>query len=90
MNKIILTASLILVSTFSFGNENSSQKKDADLQLFPKVLEKVRQSYVDVPSDNQLQENSIKGLLDNLDPHSTYLDKEYTQFKDKIRAMPVA
>ena len=44
----------------------------------------MRQSYVDVPSDNQLQENSIKGLLDNLDPHSTYLDKEeYTQFKDK-------
>ena len=84
MYKIILTASLILVSTFSFGNENSSQKKDADLQLFSKVLEKVRQSYVDVPSDNQLQENSIKGLLDNLDPHSTYLDKEeYTQFKDK-------
>lgn len=84
MYKIILTASLILVSTFSFGNENSSQKKDADLQLFSKVLEKVRQSYVDVPSDNQLQENSIKGLLDNLDPHSTYLDKEeYTQFKGK-------
>ena len=42
MYKITLTAILLLVSTFSFGNENSSQKKDADLKLFSKVLETVR------------------------------------------------
>lgn len=82
MYKIILTTSLILANTFSLANENTSQQKDAELQLFSKVLEKVRTSYVDVPSDNQLQEDSIEGLLDNLDPHSTYLDQnEYKQLQ---------
>ena len=84
MYKIILTASLILVSTLSFGTESNSQQKDAESQLFSQVLEKVRASYVDVPSDNQLQEASIEGLLDNLDPHSTYLDQdEYKQLQGK-------
>jgi carboxyl-terminal processing protease len=84
MYKIILTASLILVSTLSFGTESNSQQKDAESQLFSQVLEKVRTSYVDVPSDNQLQEASIEGLLDNLDPHSTYLDQdEYKQLQGK-------
>jgi carboxyl-terminal processing protease len=84
MYKIILTASLILASALSFGAESNSQQKDAESQLFSQVLEKVRTSYVDVPSDNQLQEVSIEGLLDNLDPHSTYLDKdEYKQLQGK-------
>ena len=84
MYKIILTASLILVSTLSFGTESNSQQKDAESQLFSQVLEKVRASYVDVPSDNQLQEASIEGLLDNFDPHSTYLDQdEYKQLQGK-------
>jgi carboxyl-terminal processing protease len=44
----------------------------------------VKASYVDVPSDSQLQEASIESLLGNLDPHSTYLDKdEYQQFQGK-------
>ena len=82
MYKIILTTSLILANTFSLANENTIQQKDAELQLFSKVLEKVRTSYVDVPSDNQLQEESIEGLLDNLDPHSTYLNQnEYKQLQ---------
>ena len=36
----------------------------------------MRASYVDVPSDIQLQEHTIEDLFNNLDPHSTYLDKE--------------
>jgi len=84
MYKIILAASLILASTLSFGSEADSQKATKELQLFSQVLEKVRGSYVDVPSDNQLQENSIEDLLDNLDPYSSYLDKdEYKQLQGK-------
>lgn len=87
-NKIILGANLMLVAALSFGSvigsESNSQQKERESQLFSEVLEKVRASYVDVPSDNQLQENSIQGLLDNLDPHSTYLDKnEYKQLQSK-------
>jgi carboxyl-terminal processing protease len=56
--------------------ESHEPQKERESQIFSQVLDKVRASYFDVPSDNQLQENSIKDLLDNLDPHSTYLDKD--------------
>ena len=76
MYKITHFIILLLVSTLSFASENSNRQKDAELKLFSKVLETVRASYVDVPSDIQLQEHSIEDLFNNLDPHSTYLDKE--------------
>ena len=89
-NKIILGANWMLVAALSFSSvsvissESNSPQKERESQLFSQVLEKVRTSYVDVPSDYQLQENSIKGLLGNLDPHSTYLDKdEYKQLHNK-------
>lgn len=84
MYRIIFTASLILTSGLCFSEESNSQQKDRELQIFSQVLDKVRAGYVDVPSDNQLQEKSIEDLLGNLDPHSTYLDKdEYKQLQGK-------
>ena len=84
MYRIIFIASLILTSGLCFSEESNSQQKDRELQIFSQVLDKVRAGYVDVPSDNQLQEKSIEGLLSNLDPHSTYLDKdEYQQLQGK-------
>lgn len=76
MHKIIVTVSLILASSLCFSVESHEPQKERESQIFSQVLDKVRASYFDVPSDNQLQENSIKDLLDNLDPHSTYLDKD--------------
>lgn len=84
MYKILLSAVFILVSIQSIGSETERQKAAKESQLFSQVLEKVKASYVDVPSDSQLQEASIESLLGNLDPHSTYLDKdEYQQFQGK-------
>jgi carboxyl-terminal processing protease len=84
MNKILLTTSLMLLVAPSFAANSDDQQRDREQQLLSEVLNKVRQSYVDVPSDTQLQENSIQGLLDNLDPHSTYLDKdEYSQLQSQ-------
>lgn len=84
MNKILLTTSLLLLVAPSFAANSDDQQRDPEQQLLSEVLNKVRQSYVDVPSDIQLQENSIQGLLDNLDPHSTYLDKdEYSQLQSQ-------
>ncbi|MAV08326.1 MAG: peptidase S41 [Gammaproteobacteria bacterium] len=84
MYRIIFIAGLILTSGLCFSEESNSQQKDRELQIFSQVLDKVRAGYVDVPSDNQLQEKSIEDLLSNLDPHSTYLDKdEYQQLQGK-------
>ncbi len=68
---------------------NDAHETINDAQLFSVVLDKVRQEYVEVPSDNQMAESSIEELLDNLDPHSTYLDKaDYEALQGKTSGDP--
>ena len=43
------------------------------LTLFGDVLERVRAEYVDAPSDEELIEAALTGMLASLDPHSAYL-----------------
>jgi carboxyl-terminal processing protease len=44
------------------------------LELFGRVFETVRDRYVDRPSDSKLIEAAIGGMLNGLDPHSSYMD----------------
>jgi carboxyl-terminal processing protease len=55
----------------------------SDLAFYRAVLDKVHQSYVDPISDGKLVDNSLKGMLTGLDPHSDYLsEKEYQDMLD--------
>ncbi|MGI1679280.1 MAG: S41 family peptidase [Cellvibrionaceae bacterium] len=45
-----------------------------DLRMFAKVYNHIRQGYVEDISDEKLLEYAIKGMLSELDPHSSYLD----------------
>lgn len=47
-----------------------------ELRTFTRVYDHVRNGYVEEVSDAQLLEYAIKGMIAELDPHSTYLDKE--------------
>ncbi len=51
-----------------------------DLRAFTEVLQRIKSSYVEPIDDKSLLENAIRGMLDNLDPHSAYLKKE--DYKD--------
>jgi len=44
------------------------------LNLFFDVFERVRAHYVEKPDDTKLVEAAINGMLNGLDPHSSYLD----------------
>jgi len=44
-----------------------------DLRTFVEVFERVKNTYVEPVSDQKLLENAIRGMLENLDPHSAYL-----------------
>jgi carboxyl-terminal processing protease len=44
------------------------------LNLFGDIFERVRSYYVEEPEDSKLIEAAIKGMLNGLDPHSSYLD----------------
>lgn len=47
-----------------------------DLRTFARVLEQIRASYVEEVDDKTLLENAIRGMLGELDPHSSYLDEK--------------
>lgn len=71
-----------------FEPEASHQQKEAaqantqsvlpleDLRVFTKAYDHIRKSYIEEITDKQLLEYAIRGMLDELDPHSTYLDAE--------------
>ncbi|MES0372093.1 MAG: S41 family peptidase [Mariprofundaceae bacterium] len=46
------------------------------LDKFSQVMDAVRRSYVEEVTDEELIDGALSGMLKNLDPHSTYLDKE--------------
>jgi carboxyl-terminal processing protease len=50
------------------------------LNLFGDVFERVRADYVEKPDDAKLIETAINGMLNGLDPHSSYMDAK--SFRD--------
>jgi carboxyl-terminal processing protease len=50
-----------------------------EIRRYMQVLSLVEQSYVDSIKDGDLFDASLRGLLQELDPHSAYLDKEEMQ-----------
>jgi carboxyl-terminal processing protease len=51
-----------------------------NLNLFGDVFERVRSDYVERPDDSKLVESAINGMLQGLDPHSSYMDPK--SFRD--------
>ena len=47
-----------------------------DIRTFAEVFAKIKKDYVEEVADRTLLENAIRGMLQGLDPHSTYLDEE--------------
>ncbi len=46
----------------------------ADLALFTSVLDLVRQHYFEPIEDRKLLHGAVRGLIQQLDPHSSFLD----------------
>ena len=54
-----------------------------DLRIFAEVFNQIRSAYVEQVDDRTLLENAIKGMLNGLDPHSAYLDKDsFTELRE--------
>ena len=50
------------------------------LNLFGDIFERVRSHYVEKPDDTKLVEGAVNGMLNGLDPHSSYMDPK--SFRD--------
>lgn len=81
---IIAVMAGFLVSGTSFAQEKAKPANNAEtyrlLDLFGEVFERVRSGYVESPTDQELIESAITGMLTSLDPHSSYLSAK--NFRD--------
>ncbi|MBI10202.1 MAG: peptidase S41 [Rhodospirillaceae bacterium] len=86
MKNIVSTTALALASVvFLSVAPASAAKTDKSeiyrlLELFGDVFERVRTDYVEETTEEELLEAAIQGMLQSLDPHSSYLNKK--TFKD--------
>ena len=56
------------------------------LSIFGDIFERVRASYVTEPTEEELIENAINGMLTSLDPHSSYLNpKDFSDMRVQTR-----
>tara|TARA_A100001011_G_scaffold380948_1_gene448862 strand:+ start:81 stop:1421 length:1341 start_codon:yes stop_codon:yes gene_type:complete len=62
------------------------QETYKQLNLFGDVFQRVREQYVEEVTDKKLIENAISGMLQSLDPHSSYLSpKSYKDMQVKTK-----
>ena len=71
--KISLVFLNLLMVSKILSEENDVYKQ---LNLFGEVYERVRSEYVEKVKDKDLIEAAINGMLQSLDPHSSYLTAE--------------
>ena len=75
--KIIKYYSFIFLSFFYLISANSSEvdiyKK---IDLFGEVLEKINREYIDEINQSESMDSAINGLLQSLDPYSSYMSPE--------------
>jgi carboxyl-terminal processing protease len=64
----------------------ADDKAYKSLTVYGEVLQKIQQDYVDDPNMRTVTAGSLHGLLESLDPQSSYLTpREYDEYKKKLQ-----
>src|SRR6202166_2226497 len=83
----ILAASIAMFCYAAIGHVlgcTPDDKAYKSLTVFGEVLQKIQSDYVDEPNMHLVTAGSLHGLLESLDPESSYLTpREYTEYKQK-------
>jgi len=86
----ILAASVLIVCYVGIGHvlgRTPDDKAYKSLTVYGEVLQKIQSDYVDEPNMHLVTAGSLHGLLESLDPESSYLTpREYTEFKQKMQS----
>ena len=77
---LLFFLSFLYVSLNSVSAQNNRQETYKQLNLFGDVFQRVQEQYVEEITDKELIESAISGMLQSLDPHSSYLSPE--SYKD--------
>ena len=73
MFKYILTLFFFLHSPSSFADTKETYRQ---LSIFNEVYNRVKNQYVEELTDKELVEKALNGMLQALDPHSSYMNEE--------------
>jgi len=74
-------AAVVLASTVGSVGSSASTRYE-ELSLFTNVLTLVRRNYVEPVDERKLVRGAVRGMLAELDPHSSFMDSEaYTEMQ---------
>ena len=75
---VLIGISLAIAHGVFAAREEAAQAKLplSELRTFVEILNRVKSDYVEPVEDEKLLENSIRGMLDGLGPHSAYLSPD--------------
>ena len=85
--KLVIVLSAVVFAFVAVGyvrGRSSDEKAFRALTVYSEVLEHIQCDYVDEPNMPQVTNGALHGLLDSLDPQSSYLSPlEYSDYKQK-------
>jgi len=85
--KLVIVLSAVVFAFVAVGyvrGRSSDEKAFRALTVYSEVLEHIQRDYVDEPNMPQVTNGALHGLLDSLDPQSSYLSPlEYSDYKQK-------
>jgi len=86
----VLCVSVVIFCYAGIGHvlgRTPDDKAYKSLTVYSEVLQKIQQDYVDEPNLHLVTSGSLHGLLESLDPQSSYLTaREYAEYKQKQAA----
>ena len=71
---LVVTPLMLGGAAFSAEEQNNDAETYRLLNLFGDVFERVRAEYVEMPTDEEMIEAAITGMLAALDPHTSYMN----------------
>src|SRR5438094_7229466 len=85
---LLISISAILISYIVIGGllgraDTSNEKAYRDLGVYQEVLDRIKIDYVTDPDLRKVTDGAIRGLLEALDPYSTYLTP--SEYRDYVQ-----
>ena len=74
--KVIVLVSFITISFLTPVTAADKEESYKSIKLFTEILEELENNYVDKVDTEKLVHNAIKGMVENLDPHSAFMPPE--------------
>ena len=76
MKKKTLVLSILFFSIFTSLSYSANENIYKKIDLFSEVLDKINKEYVDEVNQSEMMDSAINGVLQSLDPYSSYMSPE--------------